>query len=109
MSGFDLLYLAGLATITGYLLVGQVPSVLHTSLLAAASLVHGVVLAGAIVVLAGADSLLPRLLGGLAVALASANVVGGFLVTDRLLSLFERGKRRRTAPASADTDPAGEA
>jgi len=105
VSGFDLLYLAGLATITGYLLVGRVPSVLHTSLLAAASLVHGIVLVGAIVVLSSADSLLTRLLGVLAVALASANVVGGFLVTDRLLALFERGKRRRreSAPERKDT------
>lgn len=100
MDGFELLYLAGLATLCGYLLVGRVPSVLHTPLLAGASLVHGVVLVGAIVALSLADTLLGRLLGMLAVALASANVVGGFLVTDRLLRVFERSKRR---PAMRDT------
>ena len=110
MGGFDLLYLAGLAMITGYLLVGRVPSMLHTTLLAGASLVHGLVLVGAIVVLAEAQSLLPRLLGALAVALATANVVGGLLVTDRLLALFERGKRRSVVvPASRDGGTEGDA
>jgi len=60
-------------------------------------------------VLAEAQSLLPRLLGALAVAMATANVVGGVLVTDRLLALFERGKRRSVAPAAEDGGAEGDA
>lgn len=108
MSGFDLLYLAGLATLAGYLLVGRVPAVMHTPLLAGASLVHGVVLVGAVLALSVADTFLLRLLGVLGVAFASANVIGAFLVTDRLLALLEQSSRRapprpRDANASRST------
>lgn len=94
MEGVDALYLYVLAGIAGYVLIARVPSVLHLSLLSGANFVHGVVLCGALLALARADTGVERVIGTVAVALAAANVVGGYLVTDRLLTLFERRRAR---------------
>lgn len=95
MNGVGFLYLFVLAGIAGYVMIARVPSVLHLPLLSGANFVHGVVLCGAILALARADNNLERLVGFIAVALAAANVVGGYLVTDRLLTLFERRTARQ--------------
>ena len=90
MDGIATLYVFVLAGVAGYVLIARVPSVLHLPLLSGANFVHGVVLSGAMLTLARADDNLERAIGFVAVALAAANVVGGYLVTDRLLSLFDR-------------------
>ena len=99
MSLVDALYLVGLAGVAGYVLVGRVPSVLHVPLLSGANLVHGTVLVGAIVAFAGAEGGAARAAGFVAIALASANAVGGLLLTERLFALFERGRSGRAAPS----------
>ena len=107
MSLVDALYLAGLAGVAGYVLVGRVPSVLHVSLLSGANFVHGIVLVGAIVVFSTAEGAAARAAGFVAIALAAANVAGGLLLTERLFALFERGRGRLAddRPGDGGTDP----
>ncbi len=85
-----------LAAVIGFELISRVPSLLHTPLMSATNAIHGVVLVGAMVVLFGPGSTLTTILGLIAVVLASINVVGGFVVTGRMLEMFKaRGPRRR--------------
>jgi len=75
----------------GIEVIGRVPSVLHTPLMSGANAIHGVVIIGAIIVMgkAESDNYLALLLGFLAVILGTLNVVGGFVVTDRMLEMFK--------------------
>ena len=84
-----------LAAVIGFELISRVPSLLHTPLMSATNAIHGVILVGAMVVLFGTGSTLTTILGFIAVVLASINVVGGFVVTGRMLEMFRaRGRRR---------------
>ena len=76
--------------------IGRVPSVLHTPLMSGANAIHGVVIIGAIIVMgrAEADNYLALVLGFLAVILGTLNVVGGFVVTDRMLEMFKSKKKK---------------
>jgi NAD(P) transhydrogenase subunit alpha len=78
----------------GIEVIGRVPSVLHTPLMSGANAIHGVVIIGAIMVMgrAEADNYLALILGFLAVVLGTINVVGGFVVTDRMLEMFRKKK-----------------
>ncbi len=80
-----------LAVFLGFELIGRVPTLLHTPLMSGTNAIHGIVLVGAILV-AGRDDAdaLTRIVGFAAVVLATANVVGGFVVTDRMLEMFKR-------------------
>ena len=90
------LYLIILMVFVGIELIGHVPSVLHTPLMSGANAIHGVVIIGAIIVMgqAGSDDYLALTLGFLAVILGTLNVVGGFVVTDRMLEMFKRKKKK---------------
>ena len=81
----------------GFEVISKVPATLHTPLMSAANSIHGIVLAGAMVIVATANNLVGYILAFVAVAFASMNVVGGFVVTGRMLKMF----RRRTAPPVA--------
>ncbi len=98
MDAFVALYLFMLAGIAGYVLIANVPSILHTPLLSGSNFIHGVVLAGAMVALGHAEGALQITIGFIGVMAATANVVGGYVVTDRMLAMFEstakRNKRR---------------
>jgi len=98
MDAFVALYLFMLAGIAGYVLIANVPSILHTPLLSGSNFIHGVVLAGAMVALGHAEGTLQITIGFFGVMAATANVVGGYVVTDRMLAMFEsaatRNKRR---------------
>jgi len=76
----------------GIEVIGRVPSVLHTPLMSGANAIHGVVLIGAIIVLgrAASDNYIALAIGFLAVILGTLNVVGGFVVTDRMLEMFKK-------------------
>jgi len=89
------LYIVILMVFVGIEIIGRVPSVLHTPLMSGANAIHGVVIIGAIIVMgrAEADNYLALILGFLAVVLGTLNVVGGFVVTDRMLEMF-KGKRK---------------
>jgi NAD(P) transhydrogenase subunit alpha len=86
----EMLYLIILMIFVGIELIGHVPSVLHTPLMSGANAIHGVVIIGSIIVMGQADDILSLLLGFIAVVLGTLNVVGGFVVTDRMLEMFKK-------------------
>ncbi len=86
-----------LAVVIGFELIARVPSLLHTPLMSATNAIHGIVLVGAIIALAGAGEefdLLTKILGMIAVIFGTVNIVGGFLVTNRMLDMFSSQGRR---------------
>lgn len=91
----DLIYIVILSVFLGIEVISRVPSVLHTPLMSGANAIHGVVIIGAIIVMgkAEADNYLALIIGFLAVILGTINVVGGFVVTDRMLEMF-KGKKK---------------
>lgn len=108
MNGVDALYLVVLAAVAGYVLIARVPSILHTPMMSGSNFIHGIVLAGAILALGNADGLMEQIIGFVAVTAGAANVVGGFIVTDRMLALFDRrayrnGRRGTKAMRRHDT------
>jgi NAD(P) transhydrogenase subunit alpha len=90
----EMIYIVILSVFLGIEVIGRVPSVLHTPLMSGANAIHGVVIIGAIIVMgkAESDNLLALTLGFLAVILGTLNVVGGFVVTDRMLEMFKKKK-----------------
>ena len=90
----DMIYIVILSVFLGIEVIGRAPSVLHTPLMSGANAIHGVVIIGAIIVMgkAESDNLLALILGFLAVILGTLNVVGGFVVTDRMLEMFKKKK-----------------
>jgi NAD(P) transhydrogenase subunit alpha len=90
----QMIYVVILMVFLGIEVIGRVPSVLHTPLMSGANAIHGVVIIGAIIVLGKADehNYLALILGFLAVVLGTLNVVGGFVVTDRMLEMFKKKK-----------------
>jgi len=90
----QMIYIVALMIFVGIEVIGRVPSVLHTPLMSGANAIHGVVIIGAIIVMGKAetDNYLALILGFLAVILGTLNVVGGFLVTDRMLEMFKKKK-----------------
>ncbi|HEX7172657.1 MAG TPA: NAD(P) transhydrogenase subunit alpha [Candidatus Limnocylindria bacterium] len=99
LSAFEVLsalFILVLAAFVGYEVVSKVPTMLHTPLMSGANAVHGVIVVGAMLVAATADSAIAVALALLAVILGTINVVGGFTVTDRMLEMFKgRGGDRR--------------
>ena len=87
-----MIYVLILSIFVGVEVIGKVPSVLHTPLMSGANAIHGVVIIGAIIVMlnAGEDNYIALGLGFLAVILGTLNVVGGFVVTDRMLEMFKK-------------------
>jgi NAD(P) transhydrogenase subunit alpha len=92
----ELIYIVILSVFLGIEVIGRVPSVLHTPLMSGANAIHGVVIIGAIIVMgkAESDNYLALILGFLAVVLGTLNVVGGFVVTDRMLEMFKSKKKK---------------
>ena len=90
----ELIYIVILMIFLGIEIIGRVPSVLHTPLMSGANAIHGVVIIGAIIVMgkAESDNYIALILGFLAVILGTLNVVGGFVVTDRMLEMFRKRK-----------------
>ena len=90
----QIIYIVILMIFVGIEVIGRVPSVLHTPLMSGANAIHGVVIIGAIIVMGKAetDNFLALFLGFLAVILGTLNVVGGFVVTDRMLEMFKKKK-----------------
>jgi NAD(P) transhydrogenase subunit alpha len=88
----EMVYIVVLMIFLGIEIIGRVPSVLHTPLMSGANAIHGVVIIGAIIVMGKAESgnHVALILGFLAVVLGTLNVVGGFVVTDRMLEMFKK-------------------
>ena len=87
-----------LAILVGFAVISKVPATLHTPLMSGANSIHGIVLVGSMVIAVSATDLLSQILSFVAVAFATMNVVGGYVVTDRMLQMF---RRKPTAPAKA--------
>ncbi|HSY62079.1 MAG TPA: NAD(P) transhydrogenase subunit alpha [Cytophaga sp.] len=90
----QIIYIVILMIFVGIEIIGRVPSVLHTPLMSGANAIHGVVIIGAIIVMGKAETTdyLALILGFIAVILGTLNVVGGFVVTDRMLEMFKKKK-----------------
>lgn len=90
----QIIYIVILMIFVGIEVIGRVPSVLHTPLMSGANAIHGVVVIGAIIIMgkAESDNYLALILGFFAVVLGTLNVVGGFVVTDRMLEMFKKKK-----------------
>lgn len=89
----DLIFIIILSVYLGIEVISHVPAVLHTPLMSGSNAIHGVVIIGAIIVMGHAESTLSLILGFLAVILGTLNVVGGFVVTDRMLEMFKKKKK----------------
>ena len=91
----QIIYIVILMIFVGIEVIGRVPSVLHTPLMSGANAIHGVVIIGAIIVMGKAESnnYLALILGFVAVIVGTLNVVGGFVVTDRMLEMFKKKKK----------------
>ena len=88
------LYIAILAAFTGFVLISRVPVILHTPLMSGSNFIHGIVLVGAMVALGLAATPLEQAIGFLAVVLGAANVTGGYVVTERILQMFDRSGKK---------------
>ncbi len=90
----DMIYIVILSVFLGIEVISNVPAILHTPLMSGANAIHGVVIIGAIIVMghAAPDDYLALSLGFLAVILGTLNVVGGFVVTNRMLEMFKKKK-----------------
>jgi NAD(P) transhydrogenase subunit alpha len=89
-----------LAILVGFAVISKVPATLHTPLMSGANSIHGIVLVGAMIIAASTHDAIGYLLALVAVAFATMNVVGGYVVTDRMLQMF----RKRGAPAAPRPD-----
>ncbi len=92
MDGIALLVIFILSIFVGFEIVSKVSAVLHTPLMSGANAIHGIVVMGAIIVTGSAEEPLPLVLGLIAVLLGAINLVGGFVVTDRMLEMFKPKK-----------------
>jgi NAD(P) transhydrogenase subunit alpha len=116
VSGVALLAIFVLSVFVGFEVVSKVSTTLHTPLMSGANAIHGIILVGAVLVTGEADSALALVAGLLATVLATVNLVGGFVVTDRMLEMFKgrspgssssgnssSGKRRAGSPSREGT------
>jgi len=88
----DMIFIIVLSIFLGIEVISHVPAVLHTPLMSGSNAIHGVVIIGAIIVMGHAESTISLILGFIAVILGTLNVVGGFVVTDRMLEMFKKKK-----------------
>ncbi|MBA2409862.1 MAG: NAD(P) transhydrogenase subunit alpha [Gammaproteobacteria bacterium] len=93
IEGIIALYIFMLAAFVGYEVISKVPVILHTPLMSGSNFVHGIVLIGAMVALGHAETWMEQLIGFIAVVLGAGNVVGGYVVTERMLEMFKESKR----------------
>jgi NAD(P) transhydrogenase subunit alpha len=90
----EAIFIIVLSIFLGIEVISHVPSVLHTPLMSGANAIHGVVIIGAIIVMGHANNIMSMILGFIAVVLGTLNVVGGFVVTDRMLEMFKKKKKQ---------------
>ena len=84
------LYVFMLAAFTGFMVISRVPPLLHTPLMAATNAISGISLVGSLIAAGSAQNRVATILGFIAVVCATSNIVGGFLITDRMLKMFRR-------------------
>ncbi len=103
------LYVFVLAAFVGYMVISRVPPLLHTPLMAATNAISGISLVGSLIAAGSAQNRVATLLGFIAVVAATSNIVGGFLITDRMLRMFKSGTpaKPRGPDAAKGDKPAG--
>ena len=103
------LYVFVLAAFLGYMVISRVPSLLHTPLMAATNAIAGISLVGSLIAAGSARNHVATILGFVAVVAATSNIVGGFIITDRMLKMFQHGKpgSGKAKPPAADAGAAG--
>ena len=89
-----------LAAFVGFEVISKVPTTLHTPLMSQTNAIHGIVMLGGLIVIGSADDTLEKVIGTIAIAFGTINIVGGFMVTDRMLGMF-RGRDRKPKPDDA--------
>jgi NAD(P) transhydrogenase subunit alpha len=95
-----------LAAFVGFEVISKVPNTLHTPLMSATNAIHGIVLLGGLLIVGVASGLLTEIILVVAIAFGTINVVGGFLVTDRMLEMFKRKPEARAAPEAGAREDA---
>jgi H+-translocating NAD(P) transhydrogenase subunit alpha len=91
-----------LAAFVGFEVISKVPTTLHTPLMSQTNAIHGIVMVGGLIVIGLADDPLEKTIGVIAIAFGTINIVGGFMVTDRMLGMFARRPKQKPAESSAD-------
>ena len=94
MDLLSLIIIFALALFIGYEVITKVPSALHTPLMSGSNAISGIVIVGAIIVASNADGVLAIILSVVAIVLATINVIGGFMVTDRMLAMFKQSRNK---------------
>jgi NAD(P) transhydrogenase subunit alpha len=97
-----------LAAFVGFEVISKVPTTLHTPLMSQTNAIHGIVMLGGLIVIGVADDPLEKIIGVIAIAFGTINIVGGFMVTDRMLGMF-RGREKKPKPTEEETVTPGEA
>jgi|TARA_B100000809_G_C15072256_1_gene506520 NAD(P) transhydrogenase subunit alpha len=90
----SLIIIFALALFIGYEVITKVPSTLHTPLMSGSNAISGIVIVGAIIIASNADGILAIILSVVAIVLATINVIGGFMVTDRMLAMFKKRRNK---------------
>ena len=90
----EAIFIIALCVFLGIVVISNVPAVLHTPLMSGANAISGVIIIGAIILVGHADNTLTLVLGILGIVLATLNVAGGFVVTDRMLEMFRKKKNK---------------
>ena len=94
MELLPLIKIFALSLFIGYEVITKVPSTLHTPLMSGSNAISGIVIVGAIIIASNAEGILSIILSVVAIVLATINVIGGFMVTDRMLAMFKRSKNK---------------
>ena len=94
MDLLPLIIIFALSLFIGYEVITKVPSTFHTPLMSGSNAISGIVIVGAIIIVSNANGILAIIISVIAIILATINVVGGFMVTDRMLAMFKRSKNR---------------
>ncbi len=94
MDLLSLIIIFALALFIGYEVITKVPSTLHTPLMSGSNAISGIVIVGAIIIASNADNIMAIILSVVAIILATINVIGGFMVTDRMLAMFKKSRNK---------------
>jgi NAD(P) transhydrogenase subunit alpha len=98
-----------LAAFVGFEVISKVPTTLHTPLMSQTNAIHGIVMLGGLIVIGLSDDVLDNVIGTIAITFGTINIVGGFLVTDRMLSMFTRKPKQPTSEAASSASRPGAA
>jgi proton-translocating NAD(P)+ transhydrogenase subunit alpha len=109
MTLFTMITIFVLAIFVGFEVISKVPTTLHTPLMSQTNAIHGIVMLGGLIVLGYADDGVEYVIGTIAVAFGAINIVGGFMVTDRMLGMFSKKPKPQVNPSASSASRPGAA